>query len=106
MANEDFSGIRNKGPLPDPQQIKVTSDLDDLMDEYVDSAASMLQELEAAALAYEAGIESMSHSAIVTSSADSNFCCCLPLSASKTCSVLCHVFSCDEVISPRYRTVR
>lgn len=55
MANEDFSGIRNKGPLPDPQQIKVTSDLDGLMDEYVDSAASMLQELEAAALAYEAG---------------------------------------------------
>ena len=55
MANKDFSGIRNKGPLPDPQQIKVTSDLDDLMDEYVDSAASMLQELEAAALAYEAG---------------------------------------------------
>ena len=55
MGNEDFSGIRNKGPLPDPQQIKVTSDLDDLMDEYVDSAASMLQELEVAALAYEAG---------------------------------------------------
>ena len=55
MANKDFSGIRNKGPLPDPQQIKVPSDLNDLMDEYVDSAASMLQELEAAALAYEAG---------------------------------------------------
>ena len=55
MGKGDFSGIRNKGPLPDPQQIKVTSDLYDLMDEYVDSAASMLQELEAAALAYEAG---------------------------------------------------
>ena len=55
MGNGDFSGIRNKGPLPDPRQIKATSDLDGLMDEYVESAASMLQELEAAALAHEAG---------------------------------------------------
>jgi len=55
MGNGDFSGIKNKGPLPDPQQIKVPTDLYDLLNEYVDSAASMLQELEAAALAYEAG---------------------------------------------------
>jgi len=51
-------------------------------------------------------IESTSHSAIVASSANSNFCWRLPLSASKTFSVLRHVSSCDEVISPRYRTVR
>ncbi len=65
MANEDFSGIRNKGPLPDPQQIKVPSDLNDLMDEYVDSAASMLQELEAAALAYETGKDREENAAAV-----------------------------------------
>ncbi len=65
MGNEDFSGIRNKGPLPDPQQIKVPSDLNDLMDEYVDSAASMLQELEAAALAYETGKDREENAAAV-----------------------------------------
>ncbi len=65
MANKDFSGIRNKGPLPDPQQIKVPSDLDDLMDEYVDSSASMLQELEVAALAYEAGKDREGNAAAV-----------------------------------------
>ncbi len=55
MANEDFSGIRNKGPLPDPRQIKVSPDLGELLNEYVDSTVSMLQELEVAALAYESG---------------------------------------------------
>jgi two-component system chemotaxis response regulator CheY len=65
MGKGDFSGIRNKGPLPDPQQIKATSELDDLMDEYVDSAASMLQELETAALAYEAGKNRQENTAAV-----------------------------------------
>ena len=55
MGKKDFSGIRNKEPLPDPQQIMVSPDFSDLIDEYVESSASMLQELEVATLAYEAG---------------------------------------------------
>ncbi len=55
MGKEDFSGIRNKGPLPSPQQLKIPGDLDDLLDDYVESSASMLQELEVVTLAYEAG---------------------------------------------------
>ena len=55
MGKEDFSGIRNKGPLPSPQQLKIPGDLDDLIGEYVESSASMLQELEVVTLAYEDG---------------------------------------------------
>ncbi|MHC4586532.1 MAG: response regulator, partial [Planctomycetota bacterium] len=55
MGKEDFSGIRNKEPLPSPQQLKIPEDLDDLLDDYVESSASMLQELEVVTLAYEAG---------------------------------------------------
>ena len=55
MGKEDFSGIRNKGPLPSPQQLKIPGDFEDLIGEYVESSASMLQELEVVTLAYEAG---------------------------------------------------
>ena len=65
MGKKDFSGIRNKGPLPDPQQITVSPDFSDLIDEYVDSAVSMLQELEIASLAYEAGKDRQENAAAV-----------------------------------------
>ena len=55
MGKEDFSGIRNKGPLPSPQQLEIPGDFEDLIGEYVESSASMLQELEVVTLAYEAG---------------------------------------------------
>jgi two-component system chemotaxis response regulator CheY len=55
MKKKDFSGIRNKGPLPRPSDIKIPEDFGDLGDEYVESAVSMLQELEVVTLAYEAG---------------------------------------------------
>jgi two-component system chemotaxis response regulator CheY len=55
MGKEDFSGIRNKGPLPSPQRLTIPKELDDLIDDYVESSASMLQELEVVTLAYEAG---------------------------------------------------
>ena len=55
MGKEDFSGIRNKGPLPSPQQLKISEEFGDLIGEYVESSASMLQELEVVTLAYEAG---------------------------------------------------
>lgn len=47
MKAKDFSGIRNKGPLPDPKQVKVPADSHDLLNEYADSAVSLLEELEA-----------------------------------------------------------
>ena len=55
MKTKDFSGIRNNGSLPDPQDIHVPGDTEDLLDDYVESANSMLEDLEKAALAYEAG---------------------------------------------------
>ena len=55
MKTKDFSGIRNNGSLPDPQDVHVPGDTEDLLDDYVESANSMLDELERAALAYEAG---------------------------------------------------
>lgn len=55
MKTKDFSGIRNNGSLPDPQDVHVPGDTEDLLDDYVESANSMLEELEQAALAYEAG---------------------------------------------------
>ncbi|MDT8302414.1 MAG: response regulator [Sedimentisphaerales bacterium] len=55
MGKEDFSGIRNDGPLPSPQQLNIPDDFADLIGEYVESSASMLQDLEVVTLAYEAG---------------------------------------------------
>ena len=55
MKTKDFSGIKNNTSLPDPQQVKVPSDIGDLLDEYVESTGSMLEELEQATLAYESG---------------------------------------------------
>lgn len=53
MKTKDFSGIKNNGRLPDPNQIQVPGDIGDLLDDYVESANSMLDELEKVALAYE-----------------------------------------------------
>jgi HPt (histidine-containing phosphotransfer) domain-containing protein len=55
MKTLDFSGIKNNGPLPNPQDVEVPGDIGDLLDDYVESTESMLGELEQAALAYEAG---------------------------------------------------
>jgi len=55
VKTKDFSGIRNNGSLPDPQDVHVPGDTEDLLDDYVESANSMLDELERAALAHEAG---------------------------------------------------
>ncbi|MCP4607090.1 MAG: response regulator [Planctomycetes bacterium] len=65
MGNEDFSGIRNKGPLPSPKQLKISEDFGDLIGEYVESSASMLQELEVVTLAYEAGKDREANAAAV-----------------------------------------
>ena len=55
MGKDDFSGIRNNGPLPSPEQLEIPGDFEELIGEYVESSASMLQELEVVTLAYEAG---------------------------------------------------
>ena len=55
MQTKDFTGIRNNGPLPNPQELEIPADIGDLLDDYVESTRSQLEELEAVALAYEAG---------------------------------------------------
>ena len=68
MENEDFSGIRNNGPLPSPKDINISEDLEDFEDlifEYVESSASMLQELEVVTLDYEAGNNRQENAAAV-----------------------------------------
>lgn len=53
MITRDFSGIKNNGPLPDPGQIQIPDDIGDLLQDYIDSTVSLLDELETAALTYE-----------------------------------------------------
>ena len=55
MDNKNFSGIRNNSPLPDPNEIEIPDDIGNLLDEYIESAGSMLDELEQATLEYEDG---------------------------------------------------
>jgi HPt (histidine-containing phosphotransfer) domain-containing protein len=65
MMGKDFSGIRNNGPLPNPQDVEVPSDIGDLLDDYIESTESMLSELEQAALAYERGQDREENSATI-----------------------------------------
>ena len=53
MKTKDFSGIKGSGLLPNPQEIKVPDDIGDLLDDYVESTSSLLEELEGATLSYE-----------------------------------------------------
>jgi two-component system chemotaxis sensor kinase CheA len=53
MVTRDFSGIKNNGPLPKPDQIHAPDDIGDLLTEYIESTNFLLDELETAALAYE-----------------------------------------------------
>ncbi len=55
MKTKDFSGIRNNGPLPSPQEVAAPGDIGDLLNDYIESTGSMLEELEQATLAYEGG---------------------------------------------------
>ncbi|MGD8786192.1 MAG: Hpt domain-containing protein [Phycisphaerales bacterium] len=54
MENKDFSGIRNNGQLPDPNEIEIPADIGDILSDYIESTTSMIEELEQAALSYEA----------------------------------------------------
>ena len=55
MQTKDFTGIKNNGPLPEPQQVKIPDDIGDLLPDYIESIGSILEQLEEAALAHEAG---------------------------------------------------
>lgn len=65
MSNKNFSGIRNNSPLPDPKEIEIPDDIGSLLDEYIESAGSMLDELEQATLEYEAGENRPENAAII-----------------------------------------
>lgn len=58
MNNKDFSGIRNNpdtSGLPETNEIEIPDDIGDILDDYIESTSSMLDELEQATLAYETG---------------------------------------------------
>jgi chemotaxis protein histidine kinase CheA len=65
MSNKNFSGIRNNSPLPDPSEIEIPDDIGSLLDEYIESAGSMLDELEQATLEYETGKNRPENAAII-----------------------------------------
>ena len=65
MKTLDFSGIRNSGPLPSPEDVEIPSDIDDLLEDYVESTESMVDELEQAALVLETGQSCEENSAAV-----------------------------------------
>ncbi|MHC4242722.1 MAG: Hpt domain-containing protein [Planctomycetota bacterium] len=65
MDKNNFSGIRNNSPLPNPNEIEIPDDIGSLLDEYIESASSMLDELEQATLEYEAGKNRPENAAII-----------------------------------------
>ena len=65
MKTKDFSGIRNNGPLPNPQELEIPEDIGDLLDDYIESTNSMMDELERAALVYEAADNREENNAII-----------------------------------------
>jgi chemotaxis protein histidine kinase CheA len=50
---KDFTGIRENSQLPNPEDIIVPEGIGDLLDDYVESTCSLIDELEAAAMEYE-----------------------------------------------------
>jgi len=65
VESKDFSGIRNNGSLPNPRDVNILRDSENLLNDYAESTNSMLDELEQAAMAYEAGNNSEENSAAI-----------------------------------------
>jgi two-component system chemotaxis sensor kinase CheA len=65
MVTRDFSGIKNNGPLPQPDQIQAPADIGDLLMEYIESTNFLLDELETAALAYESSADRHETAAVI-----------------------------------------
>ena len=65
MKTKDFSGIRTGGTLPNPSDVRPPDDIGNLLDDYIESTGYLLDELEKAALAYEAGVDPQENAAII-----------------------------------------
>jgi HPt (histidine-containing phosphotransfer) domain-containing protein len=65
VKTKDFTGIRNRGSLPDPSTVEVPADIADFLDDYVESTVSQLEDLEAAALAYESGADLEENASVI-----------------------------------------
>ena len=65
MKTRDFSGIRNNGPLPKSEDVTLPSDLGYLLDDYIESTLSLLEELEKATLGYESCENRSEDSAVI-----------------------------------------
>lgn len=55
MDKDSFKIIRDNGELPAPDRVDLSSIVEDIWEAYVESALCLLNELEAAAMQYEAG---------------------------------------------------
>lgn len=53
MKTQYYAAILEGGTTPDPRALDIPQDAYDLLDEYIDSTSSQLEELEEAALIYE-----------------------------------------------------
>lgn len=65
MKTKDFTGIKNNGQLPCSKDMQIPADISDLWEEYVDSTNGQLDDLERAALAYEAGTDREENAAAI-----------------------------------------
>ncbi len=65
MDKQLVSDLKNKDPLPDPSGVSVKDVLEDMWGTYRDAVGSLLSELEAAAMAVEAGTEVDDNAALI-----------------------------------------
>ena len=63
MEEKDFSAVMVNGILPDPKQIDISGVIVDIWEDYVDTAESLLSDLEVAAMSLEAGENTEENSA-------------------------------------------
>ncbi len=57
VKTRDFTGIKNDGPLPNADGVTVPPDTDYLLNDYIESTVSLLEDLEKATLRYESGTD-------------------------------------------------
>jgi len=65
MEVKDFSGIKNGGQLPSPQEIQAPKGMDELLGDFIDSTSFQLEELEQAALEYESNSNREENAAVI-----------------------------------------
>jgi CheY-like chemotaxis protein len=65
MDNKEFSAIRKNGLLPDPRRVDPSGMISDLWEVYYDSSLSLLNKIERAAMAIEAGKNTDENAAVI-----------------------------------------